>query len=121
VAATYNISADQGSTFLLTITYGQPGAATPTPVDLTGFGARMQVRTAAGDPTALLDASTVNGFIVLGGPAGTININIPATLMTALAAGNYKYDLDIYSSDATPIVTRLIQGSFKLNAEVTVL
>lgn len=132
MAPLYNIIADQGSTFLFAITWTQP--LTPdqitandvfgTPVDMTGYGARMQVRSAAGAPDLELDASTTNGMIVIGTPEptdGTINVNVPALFMQDMVAGSYKYDLDVWSSDATPIVTRLIQGSFKLTAEVTIL
>lgn len=132
MAPTYAIAADQGSTFLFAITWTQPltvdqttaGDTFGTPVDMTGYGARMQVRSAAGATDLAMDASTTNGMIVIGTPEpsdGTINVNVPALFMQNMAAGSYKYDLDVWSSDATPIVTRLIQGSFKLSAEVTVL
>ena len=128
MAGVFNVAADQGSTFLWTVTWTQPptvaGATFGAPVDLTGYGARMQVRSAAGAPDVEVDASTANGMIVIGSPDpsdGTININVPALIMTDMVAGSYKYDLDVYSGAATPIVTRLVQGSFKLSAEVTVL
>lgn len=129
MAGVYSIACDQGSTFLFSVTWTQPlttdqitaGDAFGTPVNLTGFGARMQVRSAAGATDVEIDASTGNGMITLGGDLGTISINVPALFMTEIAAGSYKYDIDVYSGDATPIVTRLVQGSFKVSAEVTVL
>lgn len=132
MAPSYTILADQGSTWIFTVIWTQPlttdqitaGDQFGTPVDMTGYGARLQVRSAAGAPDIEIDASTDNGMIVIGNDDptdGTINVNVPALFMTEMAAGSYKYDLDIYSGAATPIVTRLIQGSFKLSAEVTVL
>lgn len=132
MAGVYSIACDQGSTFLFTVTWTQPltsdqitnGDTFGTPVDMTGYGARMQVRSAAGATDLEIDASTDNGMIVIGNPEetdGTVNINVPALFMTEIAAGSYKYDIDVYSGDATPIVTRLVQGSFKVSAEVTVL
>lgn len=132
MAPTYTITADQGSTFLFTVTWTQPltvdqanaGDTFGTPVDMTGYGARMQVRSAPGAPDLEIDASTANGMIVIGNPDptdGSINVNVPALLMQNMAAASYKYDLDIYSPAATPIVTRLVQGQFKVSAEITVL
>jgi hypothetical protein len=129
MAGVYSIACDQGSTFLFTVTWTQPlttdqitaGDTFGTPVNLTGYGARMQVRSAAGATDLEIDASTTNGMITLGGSLGTVAINVPAFFMTGIAAGSYKYDIDVYSGDATPIVTRLVQGSFKVNAEVTIL
>lgn len=132
MAPIYAIVADQGSTFLFVLTWTQPLTSDQilandtfgTPVDMTGYGARMQVRSSPGATDLEMDASTTNGMITIGNPEptdGTVNVNVPALFMQNMAAGNYKYDLDVWSSDATPIVTRLIQGGFKLTAEVTVL
>ena len=118
MAGTYNITADQGATFLLTVTWTTPGA-TPSPVDLTNFSAHMQVRTQLGAAGTVLDLSTQDGTITLGGAQGTISINIPAEMMAQVAAGSYRYDLNVSSSDATPIVTKLIAGSFKVTGAVT--
>lgn len=132
MAPVYGISCDQGSTFLFTLTWTQPlttdqitaGDTYGTPVNMTGYGARMQVRSAPGATDLEIDASTTNGMIVIGNDDptdGTVNINIPALFMQEMAAGSYKYDIDVWSSAATPIVTRLVQGSFKVSAEVTIL
>lgn len=132
MAPLYTILCDKGATFLFTLTWTQPltpdqitaGDIYGTPVDMTGYGARMQVRSAAGATDLEMDASTTNGMIVIGNTDpvdGTVNINVPASFMQAMASGSYKYDIDVWSSAATPIVTRLVQGSFKLSPEVTVL
>jgi hypothetical protein len=113
-AGIYNIIADQGSTFSRQLTWND---STGSPVNLTGYTARMDVRSsidAVG--AATLSLTTENGRIVLGGSAGTINLSAEATATQAVEAGNYVYDLELVSGST---VTRLVQGSFTLRGEVT--
>jgi hypothetical protein len=119
MAATYNATADQGATFLLAITWTQADGVTP--VDVTGYEAYMQVRTKAGAPVAVISASTLNGQITLGGADGLVSVNVPASVMMGVLPNAYKYDLEVFSPASTPIVTRLIQGTFTVNAAVTVV
>ena len=113
-AGIYNIIADQGSTFSRQLTWNDSNGSA---VNLTGYTARMDVRTsidAAG--AAVLSLTTTNGRIVLGGSAGTINLSAEATATQAVESGNYVYDLELVSGST---VTRLVQGSFVLRGEVT--
>jgi hypothetical protein len=113
-AGIYNIIADQGATFTRQLTWNDSSGSA---VDLTGYTARMQVRTsidAAG--AATLSLTTENGRIVLGGTAGTITLTAEATATQAVTAGAYVYDLELVSGST---VTRLVQGSFTLRGEVT--
>ena len=113
-AGIYNIIADQGATFTRQLTWNDSSGSA---VDLTGYTARMQVRTsidAAG--AATLSLTTENGRIVLGGTAGTIMLSAEATATQAVTAGSYVYDLELVSGST---VTRLVQGSFTLRGEVT--
>ena len=92
-AGIYNIIADQGSTFTRQLTWNDSAGSA---VDLTGYTARMDVRTsidAAG--AAVLSLTTENGRIVLGGTAGTINLSAEATATQAIESGNYVYDLEL--------------------------
>lgn len=119
MAGQYDILADQGATLQRVIIWNQPGA-TPSPVNLTGFSAKMQVRPSAGSPILILELSTADGRITLGGTNGTVTLEVDAVTMAAVPAGGYKYDLYLLSGDATPVETRLIEGSFKVKAEVTI-
>lgn len=109
------ISILQGETFSRVFTWnaGEP----PAPVDLTGCQARMQVRAQVASPDVLLELSTANGRIVLGGPAGTIALQLSATDTAALGFVAAVYDLEIVHADAT--VRRLLAGQVKLSPEVT--
>lgn len=87
------------------------------PVDITGCSARMQVRSVVDDATVLLELSTANGGIALGGAAGTITLQLSAAATTALTWVRGVYDLEITLSDAS--VRRLLEGSVKVKPEVT--
>lgn len=108
--ATYNITAYQGATYKLDMTY----KIDDTPVDLTNYTAAMQVKE---NPNASAVISISNGSgITLGGTAGTIALNVSATTMGSATAGFYQYDLELNSAGE---VTRLLQGKFEIVAEVT--
>ena len=111
----YDMTIWQGATFQRVFTWrvGTPAAN----VNLTGYTARMQLRTAANAATPVLEATTENGRITLGGAAGTITLNLPATVTVALPANQYAYDLELVSGSGQ--VTRLIEGFTTVDAEVT--
>ena len=110
-AGKYNITAYQGATYDLNLTW----TVNNTPVNLTNYTAAMQVRESADAGTAVLSLTNGSG-ITLGGTSGTIALNIAANTMGAVVAGQYVYDLELNSGSA---VTRLIQGNFDVQAEVT--
>lgn len=111
-AGTYNIIADQGSTFTRQLVWKN---ANGTPINLTGYTARMQVRETFDAPDHVLELTTSSG-ITLGGALGTIDLLASASTMAGLTAKVYVYDLELVSG-AT--VTRLVQGSFHVRPEVT--
>lgn len=87
------------------------------PVDLTGFTARMQIRRNIADASAVLDLTTANGGITLGGAAGTIRILATATATAALTISAGFYDLELI--DGAGAVLRLLQGTVTVSKEVT--
>ena len=110
-----NLKIDQGATFRKVVTWK---AGTPAlPVNLTGCTARMQIRGKITDAAALLDLTTVNGGIALGGVLGTITLNITAAQTALIAWKAAVYDLEIIYADAT--VRRLLSGSVSVSPEVT--
>lgn len=110
-AATYNLSIDQGSDFILDLTVKEGGAVK----NLTGYSARAQLRSKKSDAT--LAASFI---CTVKDPAtsGQISIELPNSVSSALTAGRYFYDLEIYTANDNT-VKRLIQGEAVLNQEVT--
>jgi hypothetical protein len=113
-AAKHDILIEQGATFRLNLVWKD---SVGTPVNLTGYSARMQVRRSLNTPTPLLDLTTANGAITLGGINGTIAVIASATLTDDLTARFAVYDLELQSADGT--VTRLIEGKATISPEVT--
>lgn len=111
----HNITIIQGAT-LRDVTTWKSG--TPAvPVDLTGCTARMQVRTRIDDTNVLLNLTTENGGISLGGTAGTVTIYLSATATAALTWKSGIYDLEIQFGNGD--VRRLMAGSVSVSPEVT--
>jgi hypothetical protein len=110
-AANYNLTIDQGSDFALTMTVKEGGVAK----DLTGYSARAQLRTRKSDASA---AATFTCSVLSPASSGQVKLELDNSTSTALSAGRYFYDLEIYTaSDA--IVKRLLQGEVNLTPEVT--
>ena len=105
----------RGSTFRKRWTWktGTPAA----PVDLTGCTARMQIRSEVDSDTALVDLTTENGGIVLGGAAGTIDLYLSHTATTAITWESAVYDLEIIFANGD--VQRKIAGAVIVSPEVT--
>ena len=101
----------QGDTWL-------PGTVTcdvgGTVIDFTGYAAKMEIRTAlSGDLiTTLTDASGI-----MLGSDGTIVISMTAAQTNAIAAGEYKYDLQI--TDTNGAITTYFYGTFTVLSDTT--
>lgn len=112
-AGKHDMVLDQGSTFTRQITWKD---STDSPVDLTGYTARMQIRSTVRGANTVLSLTTENGRIALGGAAGTIDLTIAATTTATLEPTTYAYDLELVSGS---VVTRLLYGSLTVRGEVT--
>jgi hypothetical protein len=105
----YKIKARQGQTLTRNWTW----SVEDDPVNLTGFTARMQVRTSPDSDDVVLDAGP---FISLGGTLGTVNLSVPAGTIAAISQGRYLYDLEL---DNGGTVTTLLAGVFQVDPEIT--
>jgi hypothetical protein len=113
-AATYDILIEQGATFRLNLIWKD---SNNTPVNLSGYSARMQIRRTHRSEDILLSLTSATGAITLGGSAGTVNIIASATGTATLPAKDSVYDLELASADGT--VTRIIEGGVTITPEVT--
>lgn len=104
----------QGATFRKRLRWLNPDK---TPIDLTGCTARMQVREEVESAAVLLELTTENGRIALGGTAGTMDLLIDAGTTAAITWGGGVWDLEIVHPGGE--VTRLAQGSCCVSPEVT--
>jgi len=114
IAGLYNITCQQGATFQRQITWTD---SAKDPYNLTGYTARMQVRANTSSNTVIIELTTENNRITLGGATGTVDLLISAANTATLTAGQYVYDLELVSGGG--VVTRLLEGNFKVSAEVT--
>ncbi len=112
--AKLNFTIYQGATFRRRLRWLNPDK---TPIDLTGCTARMQVREEIESTAALLELTTDNGRIALGGTAGTVDLLVDASTTAAIAWTGGVFDLEIVHPSGE--VTRLAEGSCCVSPEVT--
>lgn len=115
MTATEDLIINQGADFLISFQYLEDDAVTP--VDLTGYTARMQIRPNANSTTVYFDGTTENGRIVITPAEGVVSVNIPNSETTDMNFMYGAYDLEIVSDGG--VVTRLVQGKVVLSKEVT--
>jgi hypothetical protein len=108
-AGTYNFTLEQGSTFSRVITVQENSAA----MDLSGYTARMQMRSTHDSSTVTLSFTAS----VTDATGGQITLSSSATTTAGIEEGIYVYDLEIESSAGT--VTRLMEGQVTVTPEVT--
>ena len=130
-AATYSFTIEQGATTDFEIVYKDSSG---TPVDLSGYTAKMQLKDSAGGSSTYLTLSSslggdgtglnLSGSGGLGASkpvsSGSIGIYVGHVSSSALTFSTAVYDLEIISgSGGTATVTRLLQGKISLSKEVT--
>ena len=125
MAARYSFTIDQGATKEFVVRYAD---STNSPIDLTGYTAKMQIRPAPGSETLYATLSTTiapdgSGLYITGLPcdpvpaaSGSIGIVMSAALTTSLNFGDASYDLEIKKDS---YVVRVIEGKIRLNKETT--
>ena len=113
VSFAVDLEVQQGASFSRSFTWEKAGQ----PVDLTGCSARMQVREDIGTDV-LLELTTENGGIVLGGLAGTVDVRITPEQSAAFAWRAAMFDLKV---TLTPLqqVRRLLAGRVTVTPQVT--
>ncbi len=109
-AGKHNFTLEQGSTFDREITVQENSQA----LNLTGYSARMQMRSTHDSSTIAL---TFTAAIANPASNGKINLGATATATAAVEEGIYVYDLEIESSAGT--VTRILEGTITVTPEVT--
>jgi len=112
-AGIYDITIEQGATFTLSATWKDSAG---TPVNITDYSARMQVRPNY-ESEEILVSLVSPADITLGGALGTILATISATATQSLAIQEGVYDLELESAGG--VVTRLLQGRATISREVT--
>ena len=126
-AGRYSFTIEQGTTFQLELIYKD---SNQTPVNLSGYSGRMQLRPTVDSTTVYLTlSSSLNADgtgLNFSGSSGTnppssgsIGIYISSCTSSLLNFTNAYYDLEIYSGSNCPYTVRLIEGQVQLSKEVT--
>lgn len=110
-AAQHDITIDQGATFQMTLRVKDSAG---TPINFSGYSARMQVRETIDAASALLSLTESSGITL--GTDGTIAIVASAVQTAAMSAVNGYYDLEVESGS---VVTRYLTGRCRVLPEVT--
>ena len=124
--ATKNITIRPGVTKSLQFVWNtvDPDTKVKTPVDLTGYDAKMQFRKAAGEAllmelstTATVIGTTTGTASITLSSVGEININIPASITAQYSTDKAFYDLLLYAPGGE--VIDFMEGAVSLKYGIT--
>ena len=126
-AGKYSFVIEQGATVDFEIQYKD---SNNTPINLSGYSARMQLRPTVDSNTVYLTLSSSlnvdgtglnmsgsNGTTPLS--SGSIGIYVSSCTSSLLSFDTAYYDLEIYSGSNCPYTVRLLEGQVRLSKEVT--
>jgi len=116
-AAKLDLLIEQGATFKHTLFVKQGAAESGPPADLTGYTARMQIRSEVESTSILIELTVSNGRIAITPAEGKIAITISAADTAALEFEVGVYDVELVSASGE--VDRIVQGKVTLSREVT--
>jgi len=116
--AKLDVECVQGATFYLNLEWQ---ASNGTPLDLTGYTARMQVRESHDAATILIELTTENGRISLNTPStGGIELRISADDAEGITWTSGVYDLElVHDSGGEDIVDNILFGNVAVRRNVT--
>lgn len=105
----------QGSTFRwhAVLKNGTPAVAT----NLTGYTARLQMRSEIGSSNVLANLTTSNGGITLGGALGTIDLYMSSADTSLINWEDGVYDMEFVAPNGD--VIRRMYGTVVVSPEVT--
>lgn len=116
MAAKYQIKIKQGSEFERFITWKDKNNI---PIDVTNYTAKLHIRNKISNSSILLlELTTENGGITLGGADGKITLKINAATSSAFTWIEGVYDLELISPIGYTL--RILEGRVNINAEVTI-
>ena len=124
VAGRYSFVIEQGATLNLELQYKDSNG---TPINLTNYSGRMQIRPSVTSTTVYITLSSSldadgTGLNFSGSngttppTSGSIGVYISAASSSALNFDQAVYDLEIYSGS---YVSRILEGQVKLSLNVT--
>ena len=112
----HNFSLNQGSDYAIPLRL-QDSAGTP--LNLAGYSAQMQIRRTAGACQTIDDLTSEGEAprIKIDAKVGKITLNFSHEITEKWPSGSMVYDIEITSPAGQ--ITRILQGSISVSAEVT--
>lgn len=108
---------EQGATFTFSFQWVRGETAeTATPVDLTGFTGRMQIRQAQKKPV-LAEVASGDGVTLIESAQGRVEISFSDLKTDGLTFPKAVYDLEMEAPDGT--VYRLLEGNVTVSPNIT--
>lgn len=110
--ADHDIALIKGATVNFSIIWGGK-----TPVDVTGFSAKIQVRNNPSDTDPVFEFTVANGRVNIGDTDGLISFEMPSAQSDLLTAGNYYYIMEVTDdqSNSHPVMS----GRFRVKPGAT--
>lgn len=114
MAGQLNLECRRGDTYVRTFTWRNSAG---TPYNLTGYTAKMQLRTA---PDAGALYTFENSYFAFDGVNGSVTVTLPATETAAFEFDILSYDIEIRNPNVSPaFVKTLVAGEFRLIKDIT--
>ena len=113
-AGQLDLTIEKGATFKKVLYWKD---SSKNAVDLTGYIARMQIRSSIKASSFLIELTTENGGITITPLEGKIELYISDTNTSALQGNVGVYDMEVI--DGSDTVTKFIRGVVSMTEEVT--
>ena len=110
MATIANLYVDAGADYSNTITVA---SSNTTPLNLTGYTVKSQIRKSYGSSTAYNFNPTIYDAV-----NGKVRVQLSAIQSEAIPPGRYLYDIEI-TQTSTGIKTRVIEGLVIVNPQIT--
>lgn len=115
-AGIYNFTIEQGTTFTQEFYWYENGSIK----NITGYSARMMVRSSVNAPDPPLSSWTsAAGTMSVGSTDGKFSLTLTAANTAAITWTQGVYDIELVAPGATPVVSRLLKGTITIDPEVT--
>lgn len=112
---------EQEAAYLYSFTWTaiDPDTGVETPVDTTGYAARLEIKSKITDVSPLADWSTANGKIEIVG--NKFNIYVPGTETKTYSFTTAVYDLLVWKTADPGNAFKLASGTIAFNKSVTTI
>lgn len=118
VAAVKDLFIEQGAVFKFIFHWHrETPEGTSSPVNITGYSTRMQIRKGQKQPI-LVEANSENGYLTILDPLeGSVQLYLPATETDKLSAKSCVYDIELIESGGD--VHRVLKGKITVDPNIT--